>query len=78
MDVWRLVVFTSTNGCMTVHGTQKAIQEQYDLMTEAVEALDGTRSPFVSLSGYMDRLDRSPIHMSCKVEDIRGFNMERY
>ena len=54
------------------------MQEQYDLVTEAVEAVDGTHGPFVAVSGFMDRLDRAAIQTSFKVDEIREFNMARY
>ena len=77
MDVWKLVVVTSS-GRTTIHGNKEAVQEQYDLVTEAVEAINGTHGPFVAVSGYMDRLDRTPIHASFRVDEIREYSVGRY
>ena len=77
MDISWLIVVTSS-GCTTIHGTREVMQEQYDLVTDAVEAVDGTHGPFVAVSGFMDRLDRAAIQTSFKVDEIREFNMGRY
>lgn len=76
MATSRLIVAFGTSEQWSIAGEQTTLRDQYTVLRDMLQEVDGVHPRFFELTGFRDLGDRNAEQFIVRLEDIKGVDLQ--